>query len=71
MDFDLVLNPDGTVGSLALTRDLQIRAATNRYTQAAAAAASRAIYRVPPYRLPANRTICGVRRSVAISIRVR
>ena len=54
VNFDLVLNPDGTVGSLALTRESQMRAAGNPYTQASAQAASRAIYACQPYRLPAN-----------------
>jgi hypothetical protein len=54
VNFDLVLNPDGTVGSLAMTRDSQVRAAANPYTQASASAASRAIYACQPYRLPAQ-----------------
>jgi hypothetical protein len=54
VNFDLALNPDGSVGSLALTRESQIKAASNPYTQASAAAASRAIYGCQPYRLPPN-----------------
>jgi hypothetical protein len=54
VNFDLVLNQDGTVGSLALTRDSQVKAAGNPYTQASASAASRAIYACQPYRLPAQ-----------------
>ena len=54
VDFDLVLNQDGTIASIALTRGSQVAAAGNSYTQASASAASRAIYQCQPYKLPAN-----------------
>lgn len=54
VNFDLVLDEGGNVRSLALTRDSQIRAAGNPYTQASASAASRAIFACAPYRLPAQ-----------------
>jgi hypothetical protein len=50
VDFDLRLNPDGTVGGLQLQT-----LGGNAYTRAAAEAASRAIYQCQPYRLPADR----------------
>lgn len=50
VDYDIMLNPDGTVGKAQLlTLD------GNAYTRAAAEAASRAIYSCQPYRLPASR----------------
>lgn len=54
VEYALHLNPDGTVGSLALLPGSAARAATNSYTRAAAEAASRAVYRCAPYRLPAK-----------------
>jgi hypothetical protein len=55
VDYDLSLNPDGTVGRLSMTPGTQAMAATNGYTRAAAEAASRAIYECAPYRLPQDR----------------
>lgn len=50
VDFDLSLNPDGSVGSLRL-----LSLGGNSYTRAAAEAGSRAVYQCQPYRLPADR----------------
>jgi hypothetical protein len=50
VDFDLRLNPDGTVGSLR-----QLTLGGNSYTRAAAEAAKRAIATCQPYQLPARR----------------
>jgi hypothetical protein len=55
VDYDLSLNPDGTVGRLQMTMGTAAAAAGNAYTRAAAEAASRAIYQCAPYRLPADR----------------
>ena len=55
VDYDLSLNPDGTVGRLQMTPGTTIQAAGNGYTRAAAEAASRAIYECQPYRLPPDR----------------
>jgi hypothetical protein len=55
VDYDLALNPDGTVGRLQMTQGTAVAAATNTYTRAAAEAASRAIYQCQPYRLPPDR----------------
>jgi len=55
VDYDLTLNPDGTVGRLQLTPGSAMAAAANSYTRAAAEAASRAIYECQPYRLPPDR----------------
>jgi hypothetical protein len=55
VDYDLSLNPDGTVGRLQLTPGTAAQAAGNGYTRAAAEAASRAIYQCQPYRLPPDR----------------
>ena len=55
VDFDLSLNPDGTVGRLQMTPGTTAAAAGNTYTRAASEAASRAIYQCQPYRLPADR----------------
>jgi len=55
VDFDLNLNPDGTVGRLQLTPGTTAAAAANNYTRADAEAASRAIYQCQPYRLPPDR----------------
>jgi len=55
VDFDLSLNPDGTVGRLQMTPGTQAAAAGNTYTRAASEAASRAVYQCQPYRLPADR----------------
>ena len=55
VDFEMALNPDGTVGRLQMTTGTAAAAALNPYTRAAAEAASRAIYQCQPYRLPADR----------------
>lgn len=55
VDYDLNLNPDGTVGRLQMTPGTAAAAAGNGYTRAAAEAASRAIYQCQPYRLPPDR----------------
>ena len=55
VDYDLGLNPDGTVGRLQMTPGTAAQAAGNQYTRAAAEAASRAIYQCQPYRLPPDR----------------
>jgi hypothetical protein len=55
VDFDLSLNPDGSVGRLQMTPGTAAQAAGNGYTRAAAEAASRAIYQCQPYRLPPDR----------------
>jgi hypothetical protein len=55
VDYDLRLNPDGTVGGLQMTPGTAAQAAGNGYTRAAAEAASRAIYQCQPYRLPPDR----------------
>lgn len=54
VDYELRLNPDGTVGSLSLLPGSALRAASSPYTRAAAEAASRAVYRCAPYHLPAK-----------------
>ena len=54
VDFDLRLNRNGTVASLAESPLTVARATTNPYTQAAVLASSRAIYQCQPYRLPAE-----------------
>ncbi len=55
VEYDLSLNPDGTVGRLQMTPGTAVQAAGNSYTRAAAEAASRAIYQCQPYRLPPDR----------------
>jgi hypothetical protein len=55
VDYDLSLNPDGSVGRLQMTPGTAAQAAGNGYTRAAAEAASRAIYQCQPYRLPPDR----------------
>jgi hypothetical protein len=55
VDYDLNLNPDGTVGRLQMTAGTAMAAAGSGYTRAAAEAASRAIYQCQPYRLPPDR----------------
>jgi hypothetical protein len=55
VDYDLSLNPDGTVGRLQMTPGTAAQAAGSGYTRAAAEAASRAIYQCQPYRLPPDR----------------
>ena len=55
VDYDLSLNPDGTVGRLQMTPGTAAAAAGNAYTRAAAEAASRAIYQCQPYKLPPDR----------------
>ena len=55
VDFDLSLNPDGTVARLSMTPATAAQAAGNGYTRAAAEAASRAVYQCQPYRLPPER----------------
>jgi hypothetical protein len=52
VDFDLVLNPDGTIAQPPQSAAAQSR---NPYTRAAAEAARRAIYSCEPYKLPADR----------------
>jgi hypothetical protein len=55
VDFDLSLNPDGSVGQLQPTPGSAMAIAGNSYTRAASEAARRAIYQCQPYRLPADR----------------
>jgi hypothetical protein len=56
VDFDLFLNPDGSVAQPPqLTASSRLAAASDPYTRAAADAARRAIYQCQPYRLPADR----------------
>jgi hypothetical protein len=56
VDFDLLLNPDGSVARPPqLTGDSASAAASNPYTRAAAEAARRAIFECAPYKLPADR----------------
>ena len=55
VDFDLQLNPDGTVWRRPQLSGKPPRDAGNPYTRAAAEAASRAIYQCAPYKLPAKR----------------
>jgi outer membrane biosynthesis protein TonB len=51
VDFELVLNQDGSVASAAS----DALSSSNSYTKAAAGAARRAIYECAPYKLPADR----------------
>jgi outer membrane biosynthesis protein TonB len=56
VDFDLFLNPDGSVARPPqLTGDSAYEVAHNPFTRAAAEAARRAIFTCAPYKLPANR----------------
>jgi len=55
VDYDLSLNPDGTVSRLQMTPGTAAAATGSAYTRAAAEAASRAIYECQPYRLPQDR----------------
>lgn len=56
VDFDLFLNPDGSVAQPPqLVGESASMAAGNTYTSAAAEAAKRAIYECQPYRLPADK----------------
>lgn len=55
VDYDLSLNPDGSVARLQMTPGTAMRAAANGYTRAAAEAASRAIYECQSYKLPQDR----------------
>jgi hypothetical protein len=56
VDFDLILNQDGSVAQPPqLTASSQAAAASNPYTRAAAEAARRAIMECAPYKLPADR----------------
>lgn len=56
VDFDLLLNPDGTVARPPqLDANSAAAAAGDAYTRAAAEAARRAIYKCAPYKLPAER----------------
>ncbi|HEY5339271.1 MAG TPA: hypothetical protein VIJ85_13775 [Rhizomicrobium sp.] len=56
VDFDLLLNQDGSVAQPPqLTGDSAQAASGNPYTRAAAEAARRAIYECAPYKLPADR----------------
>jgi hypothetical protein len=55
VDFDVQLNPDGTVANRPQLSGNTAAAMGNPYTRAAAEAASRAIYQCAPYNLPAKR----------------
>jgi len=55
VDFDLQLNPDGTVASLRPSSGTAMAVAGNSYTRAAAEAARRATYQCQPYKLPGDR----------------
>jgi hypothetical protein len=55
VDFNVALNPDGTVGRMQMTPGTAAAAAGNAYTRAASEAARRAIYQCQPYRLPPDR----------------
>ena len=55
VDFDLQLNPDGTVMGRPQLSASSAAAMGNPYTRAAAEAANRAIYQCAPYKLPAQR----------------
>jgi hypothetical protein len=56
VDFDLLLNPDGSVSRPPqLNANSMAAAANDPYTRAAAEAARRAIYKCAPYKLPAER----------------
>jgi outer membrane biosynthesis protein TonB len=56
VDFDLLLNADGSVAQPPqLTEDSAARAARDPYTRAAVEAARRAIFTCAPYKLPADR----------------
>jgi hypothetical protein len=56
VDFDLLLNSDGSVARPPqLVGQSAVRAAGDRYTRAAADAARRAIYACAPFKLPADR----------------
>ncbi|HSZ12101.1 MAG TPA: hypothetical protein VK759_07995 [Rhizomicrobium sp.] len=56
VDFDLMLNQDGSIAQPPqLSGASAIAAARNPYTRAAAEAAKRAIYTCAPYKLPADR----------------
>ena len=55
VDFDLQLNPDGTVASLRPSTGSMAAAAGNSYTRAAVEAARRAMYQCQPYKLPGDR----------------
>jgi hypothetical protein len=55
VDFNLQLNPDGTVMGRPQLSASSASAMGNPYTRAAAEAANRAIYQCAPYKLPAAR----------------
>jgi hypothetical protein len=55
VDFDLQLNPDGTVASLRPSLGSQAASSANPYTRAALDAARRATFQCQPYRLPQDR----------------
>jgi outer membrane biosynthesis protein TonB len=56
VEFDLLLNPDGSVAQPPqLTANSAAAAASDPYTRASAEAARRAIYECAPYKLPADR----------------
>jgi hypothetical protein len=55
VDFDVQLNPDGTVMGRPQLSGSSASAMGNPYTRAAAEAAMRAIYACTPYKLPAQR----------------
>ncbi len=68
VDYDLSLNPDGSVARLQMTPSTAAQAAGNGYTRAAAEAASRAIYQVPA--LPAAaRPLQFVARDQSVALR--
>lgn len=55
VEYDMQLNPDGSVASLVPLPSSASAAARNPYTRASADAASRAIYQCQPYHLPPAR----------------
>ncbi|HEX3809205.1 MAG TPA: hypothetical protein VHW02_05840 [Rhizomicrobium sp.] len=55
VDFDLFLNPDGSVARPPQLLASSGNAASNPYSRAAAEAARRAIYECAPYKLPADK----------------
>src|SRR5262249_29382905 len=56
VEFELFLNPDGTVAQPPqLSADSQSAVSRDSYTRAAAEAARRAIYTCAPYKLPGDR----------------
>lgn len=55
VEFDLRLNPDGTVLALTPSLGSSAAAAVNTYTRASLEAARRAVYQCAPYHLPRDR----------------